>query len=128
MISPLKKSKITVPSTRTGTLYIQSTNNNTIITLVDAQGRVKAWASGGTVGLRNSRKSTVHAAELAAQHIASKAQAFGISTVSVHMKGLGFGKQKAVKVLQNTRLTILELYEKTSYAHNGCRAPRKRRV
>jgi small subunit ribosomal protein S11 len=128
MISPLKKSRISLPSPWRGSIYIQSTHNNTIITLVDAQGRVKAWSSGGSVGLRNSRKSTVHAAELAAQDIASKAQALGISMVSVHMRGLGFGKQKAVKALQNTRLTILELWERTSHAHNGCRAPRKRRV
>ena len=82
---------------------------------MDAKVRVKAWSSGGTVGLRNSRKSTVHAAELAAQEIASKAQAFGIATVTVHMKGLGFGKQKAVKVhFKIQALTILELFEKTS--------------
>ena len=123
-----KSSKIILSTTRTGTIYIQSTKNNTILTLVDAQGRVKAWSSGGTVGLRNSRKSTAHAAELAAQEIATKAQAFGIATVTVHMKGLGFGKQKAVRALQNTALTILELFEKTPLAHNGCRAPRKRRV
>lgn len=123
-----KKSKIILPSTRTGTIYIQSTKNNTILTLVDAEGQVKAWSSGGTVGLKNSRKATAHAAELAAQQIATKAQSFGILTVSLHMKGLGFGKQKAVRALQNTSLTILELYEKTPLAHNGCRAPRKRRV
>ena len=69
-----KKSKIVLPSTRTGTIYIQSTKNNTILTLVDADGRVKAWSSGGTVGLKNSRKATAHAAELAAQQIATKAQ------------------------------------------------------
>lgn len=123
-----KKSKIVLPSTRTGTIYIQSTKNNTILTLVDADGHVKGWSSGGTVGLKNSRKATAHAAELAAQQIATKAQSFGILTVSLQMKGLGFGKQKAVRALQNTSLTILELYEKTPLAHNGCRAPRKRRV
>jgi len=123
-----KNSKIVLPTTRTGTIYIQSTKNNTILTLVDANNHVKAWTSGGAVGLKNSRKSTAHAAELAAQQIATKAQLFGISIVSLHMKGLGFGKQKAVRALQNTSLTILELFEKTPLAHNGCRASRKRRV
>lgn len=123
-----KNLKITLPTTRTGTIYVQSTKNNTILTLVNAEGRVQAWSSGGTVGLKNSRKATAHAAELAAQHIAMKAQSFGISTVSIRMKGLGFGKQKAVRALQNTSLNILELYEMTPLAHNGCRAPRKRRV
>lgn len=124
----IKISKIILPTEKTGTIYIQSTNNNTILTLVDKNGLVKAWSSGGTVGLRNSRKSTVHAAELAAEQIALKANALGISTVSIYMKGLGIGKQKAVQAFQNSKLKILELNERTPLAHNGCRASRKRRV
>ena len=124
----IKTSKIVLPTEKTGTIYIQSTNNNTILTLVDKKGLVKAWASGGTVGLRNSRKSTVHAAELASEQIATKAQSLGISSVSIYMKGLGIGKQKAVQAFQNSKLKILELIERTPLAHNGCRASRKRRV
>lgn len=124
----IKTSKIVLPTEKTGTIYIQSTNNNTILTLVDKKGLVMGWSSGGTVGLRNSRKSTVHAAELAAEQIATKAQALGISSVSIYMKGLGMGKQKAVQAFQNSKLKILELIERTPLAHNGCRASRKRRV
>lgn len=123
-----KTSRIVLPTSKLGTIYIQSTRNNTILTLVDSENKVKAWTSGGSVGLRNSRKSTVHAAELAATQLVAKAQSLGIHSVTIHMKGLGSGKQKAVRAFQNTKLQISEIFEKTPLAHNGCRSPRKRRL
>lgn len=111
-----------------GIVHIQSTKNNTIITFTDLQGNTLFWVSAGTLGFKNSRKSTVYAAGAAAESIAAKAIQSGYSLVDVKIKGLGFGKRNALKSLAKSNLIITSLEEKTPLAHNGCRAPKKRRV
>lgn len=114
--------------TEIGTITIQSTRNNTLLTLLDGSGKVKGWSSAGSVGFRNSRKSTTHGAEMAAAVLAEKARLFGLQTVRVHLKGLGHGKQRALNALQQAGLFLVEIEERTPSPHNGCRPPRQRRT
>jgi small subunit ribosomal protein S11 len=111
-----------------GTITIQSTKNNTILTLLDPFGRVKGWSSAGSVGFRHSRKSTTHGAETAATNLAEKAQTLGLHTFRVKIKGLGHGKQRALAALSGSGLSLVEIEEKTPSPHNGCRPPRHRRT
>jgi small subunit ribosomal protein S11 len=111
-----------------GIIHIQSTKNNTLITLTDLQGNTKFWTSAGTLGFKNSRKSTTYAAQAAAEHLAKKALVLGFSSVILKMKGLGYGKESTVRALYKSRLIITKLIEQTPVPHNGCRPPKKRRV
>ena len=111
-----------------GTITIQSTKNNTILTLLDSFGRVKGWSSAGSVGFRHSRKSTTHGAETAATNLAEKAHSLGLHTFRVKIKGLGHGKQRALGALSGAGLSLVEIEEKTPSPHNGCRPPRHRRT
>ena len=111
-----------------GIIHIQSTKNNTLITLTDLQGNTKFWTSAGTLGFKNSRKSTTYAAQAAAEELAKKALALGFSSVIVKIKGLGYGKESTVRALYKSRLVIIKLIEQTPVPHNGCRPPKKRRV
>jgi small subunit ribosomal protein S11 len=112
----------------TGIAYIQSTFNNTIITLTDPQGNVIAWASAGTQGFKGSRKSTPFAAQMAAQDAAKKAMDHGMRTISVYVKGPGSGREAALRALQAAGFTISLIRDITSIPHNGCRPPKRRRV
>ncbi len=110
-----------------GRAYIQSTFNNTIITMTDLNGDTVAWSSaGGTGGTRGSRKGTPFAAQLAAEDAAQKAMAHGMREVDVYVKGPGSGRESAVRALQAAGLTLLSIRDVTPIPHNGCR-PRKRR-
>jgi len=111
-----------------GIIHVQSSKNNTIITLTDLNGNTKSWASAGTLGFKNSRKSTTYAAQAAAEQIAEKALQLGFLSVIVKIKGLGYGKESTVRALYKSRLLITEIVEQTPVSHNGCRQKKKRRI
>ncbi len=116
-----KKIKRTV---RKGKAYVNSTYNNTIITITDFGGDVLATSSGGIVGFKGTRKSTPYAASKAAENVVSKVQKYGLSEIDVLISGPGQGRQMAVKSLKSSGLKILSLSDITPVPHNGCR-PKK---
>ena len=115
-------------SNEKGLIHIQSTRNNTIITLTDLQGNTKFWSSAGNIGFKNSRKSTNYAAQAIAELVATKALNLGFDSVILKIKGLGFGKLTAIRALHKSKLHVTRIIERTPVAHNGCRPPKKRRV
>lgn len=121
-------SKFLKKTNEKGIIYIQSTRNNTIITLTDLQGNTKFWSSAGNLGFKNSRKSTSYAAQAVAEIIATKALNFGFNSIIIKLKGLGYGKLSAIRALSKSKLSIEKIIELTPIAHNGCRPPKKRRV
>ena len=108
--------------------YIQSTFNNTIITLTDPQGSVIAWASSGTAGFKGSRKGTPYAAQLAARDAARRAMEHGLRQIEVYVKGPGSGREAAIRSLQSSGLYVTSIRDVTPIPHNGCRPPKRRRV
>ena len=123
--SAKKKIKKNVPI---GGVYIQSSFNNTIITITDPRGNVVSWSSGGVVGFKGSRKSTPFAAQLAAENAAKKAIENGMKTVDVYVKGPGAGREAALRALQSAGLKVHLIKDVTPIPHNGCRPPKRRRV
>ena len=111
-----------------GVVHIQSTFNNTIITITDVSGNVVSWSSAGARGFKGSRKSTPFAAQVAAGDAAAKAMEHGLKNVTVMVKGPGAGRESAITALQAAGLTIKVIEDVTPLPHNGCRAPKKRRV
>lgn len=111
-----------------GVAHIYSTFNNTIITITDKGGNVLAWASGGNVGFKGTRKSTPYAAQLAAQQAAKQAQGHGVQQVDVLVKGPGPGRESAIRSLQTIGLQVNTIRDVTPVPHNGCRPPKRRRV
>ena len=111
-----------------GKAYLQSTFNNTLVTLTDLQGNVIAWGSGGTVGFKGSRKGTAFAAQRAAEDAARKGMEHGLRHVEVFIKGPGAGREAAIRALQAAGITITSIRDVTPIPHNGCRAPNRRRV
>ncbi len=111
-----------------GQVYIQSTFNNTIVTITDPQGAVVCWASAGQSGFKGSRKSTPYAAQIAAESAARKAMENGMRTVEVFVKGPGSGREAAIRSLQASGLTVAAITDVTPLPHNGCRPPKRRRV
>lgn len=109
-------------------IFIQTTLNNTLLTCTDAEGNAKFSVSAGSVGFKNARKSTPYASQTAAEELARKCLGAGIREVHVHLKGLGFGKEAALRGLQTTGLLIRSLRETTPIPHNGCRPRKKRRL
>jgi len=108
--------------------YIQSTFNNTVITLTDPQGNVIAWASSGTAGFKGSRKGTPYAAQLAARDAARRAMEHGLRQIEVYVKGPGSGREAAIRSLQSSGLYVVSIRDVTPIPHNGCRPPKRRRV
>ena len=108
--------------------YIQSTLNNTIITITDLKGNTKTWSSAGNVGFKGARRSTNYAAQATADHIARAALQVGIQSVEVKIKGLSYGKESALRGLLMGGLKITKIRDITPMAHNGCRPRKKRRV
>ena len=115
-------------SIRAGRAYIQSTFNNTTVTLTDPEGNVIAWGSSGTAGFKGSRKGTPYAAQMAARDAAKKAMVHGLRQVEVYIKGPGSGREAAIRSLQSAGLYITGIRDVTPIPHNGCRPPKKRRV
>ena len=111
-----------------GKAYIQSTFNNTIVTLTDPQGNVIAWGSSGTAGFKGSRKGTPYAAQLAARDAARRAMEHGLRQIEVYVKGPGSGREAAIRSLQSSGLYITGIRDVTPVPHNGCRPPKRRRV
>lgn len=111
-----------------GRAYIQSTFNNTIITITDPKGDVIAWGSSGTAGFKGSRKGTPYAAQLAARDAARRAMEHGLRQIEVYVKGPGSGREAAVRSLQGAGLYITSIRDVTPIPHNGCRPPKRRRV
>ncbi len=111
-----------------GRAYIQSTFNNTIVTLTDPKGNVLAWGSSGTAGFKGSRKGTPYAAQLAARETARKGMEHGLRQVDVYVKGPGSGREAAIRSLQGAGLHITSIRDVTPVPHNGCRPPKRRRV
>jgi len=111
-----------------GNEYVQSSFNNTIVTITDPDGNVITWSSAGAVGFKGSRKSTPYAAGLAAENAARKAQEHGMRQVDVFIKGPGSGREAAIRSLQAAGLGINAIVDVTPIPHNGCRPPKKRRV
>jgi small subunit ribosomal protein S11 len=113
---------------REGIAHIQSTFNNTIVTITDMSGNVITWASSGTVGFKGSRKSTPFAAQLAAKSSAQKAMDQGMRSIEVYVKGPGAGREAAIRSLQAAGLEIKVIKDVTPIPFNGCRPPKRRRV
>ncbi len=111
-----------------GAAHIQSTFNNTIVTITDTTGAAISWASAGELGFRGSRKSTPFAAQSAAETAAKAAMEHGLKTVEVYVKGPGAGREAAIRALQATGLEVSMIKDVTPIPHNGCRPPKRRRV
>src|SRR5437868_3709911 len=120
-----KKVKKNVQS---GIAHIQSTFNNTVVTITDVSGNVVAWSSSGVRGFKGSRKSTPFAAQLAAEDAAKKAMEHGMRSISVYVKGPGAGRESALRALQQAGFKIALIRDVTPIPHNGCRPPKRRRV
>lgn len=111
-----------------GHVYIQSSFNNTIVTITDPDGNALAWSSSGAAGFKGSRKSTPYAASLAADAAARRAMEHGMRQVNVFVRGPGSGREAAIRGLQAAGLDIASIVDRTPIPHNGCRPPKKRRV
>jgi small subunit ribosomal protein S11 len=120
-----KKVKKNVQS---GVAHIQSTFNNTIITITDPTGAALCWTTAGGAGFKGSRKSTPYAAQIAAEECAKKAMEHGVRQLSVFVKGPGAGRESAVRALQAAGLKVTMIKDVTPIPHNGCRPPKRRRV
>ena len=120
-----KKTKKNIPS---GIAHINSTFNNTIITITDTTGNTISWSSSGNKGFKGSRKSTPFAAQLAAEEAGKKAMEHGMKHVEVVIKGPGNGRESAIRALGSTGLNITVIKDITPIPHNGCRPSKKRRV
>ncbi len=111
-----------------GIVHVNSSFNNTIITITDAQGNAISWSSAGAMGFKGSRKSTPYAAQVAAEDAARKAQDHGLKTVEVNVCGPGSGRESALRALQAVGLNVTSIRDTTPIPHNGCRPPKRRRV
>ena len=113
---------------QTGIAHIQSTFNNTIITITDVGGNTLSWATAGGAGFKGSRKSTPFAAQVAAEECAKKAAEHGVRSLGVYVKGPGSGRESALRALQAAGMRITMIRDVTPIPHNGCRPPKRRRV
>jgi small subunit ribosomal protein S11 len=120
-----KKEKKNIP---VGVAHIQSTFNNTIVTITDLKGNTVAWSSAGTQGFKGSRKSTPYAAQMAGEEASKKAMEHGMRTVEVFVKGPGAGREAALRALQSAGFQVTLIRDVTPIPHNGCRPPKRRRV
>ena len=127
MAKPKVKKKVK-KNVQSGIAHIQSTFNNTIVTITDVSGNVVAWSSAGVRGFKGSRKSTPFAAQLAAEDAAKKAMDHGMRAISVFIKGPGAGRESALRALQQAGFKISLIRDVTPIPHNGARPPKRRRV
>ena len=126
--SSYSKKKKTKKNILNGVAYVQSTFNNTIISIADTNGNIISWASAGQKGFKGSRKSTPYAAQVAADSAAAKALEYGMKVLTVEIKGPGSGRETALRALQSRGFKILSIKDTTPLPHNGNRPPKKRRV
>jgi small subunit ribosomal protein S11 len=112
----------------TGTVHVQATFNNTIVTISDPEGNTISWSSAGSLGFRGSRKGTPFAAQQASMTAASKAKDVGLRSVEVRVSGPGSGRESAIRALATAGLEVRGIKDSTPIPHNGCRPPKKRRV
>jgi len=122
-----KKSKV-IKNVPKGRAYIQATYNNTIVTLTDPIGNVIAWSSAGKLGFKGPKKATPYAASVIVRDAAEKVKKYGLKEVQVFVKGVGMGRESAVRSLYTNGINILSIKDVTSIPHNGCRPPGVRRV
>lgn len=111
-----------------GVVHVNSSFNNTVVTITDLQGNAIAWSSAGAMGFKGSRKSTPYAGQVAAENAATKAMEHGLKTVEVNVRGPGSGRESALRALQAAGLVVTSIRDVTPIPHNGCRPPKRRRV
>ena len=128
MAKQVKTKKKVRKNITTGIAYVNSTFNNTLITITDAQGNAISWSSAGSQGFKGSRKSTPYAAQVAADDAGRKAQEHGMKELDVKVKGPGSGRESALRALQMIGFTIRSIQDTTPIPHNGCRPRKRRRV
>ena len=124
-VAPKRKERKNITA---GVAHVNSSFNNTVITITDAQGNAISWSSSGQMGFKGSRKSTPYAAQMAAEDAGRKAQEHGMRTLEVMVQGPGGGRESALRALQAVGFTINSIKDVTPIAHNGCRPPKRRRV
>lgn len=120
-----KKQKRTVTN---GQVHVQASFNNTIVTFTDSSGNTLAWASAGSSGFKGSRKGTAYAAQIASQNAAERVKDYKLKEVSVFVKGIGQGREAAVRALMNTGIEVTSIKDVTGIPHNGCRPRKPRRI
>ena len=126
--TPKTRRKRTKRTVTTGIVHVQATFNNTIISITDDKGNLISWNSAGSAGFKGSRKSTPYAAGIAAERAIASAKDMGLSRVEVLVKGVGSGRESAVRALQSTGVNVTSIRDVTSVPHNGCRPRKPRRV
>jgi|SRR5688572_32677299 small subunit ribosomal protein S11 len=122
------RTKVVKKNVFAGIAHIQSTFNNTVVTITDVNGNAISWASAGARGFKGSRKSTPFAAQLAAEEAGRKAMDHGMKNIAVFVKGPGSGRESAIRALQQVGFRVSVIRDVTPIPHNGCRAPKRRRV
>lgn len=122
------KKKKNVKVEAVGQVHIQSTFNNIIISLTNNSGQVISWSSAGKMGFRGSKKNTPYAAQVAAEQCGKEAHDLGLRKVKVYVKGPGAGRESAIRTIHNLGIEVTEIMDVTPLPHNGCRAPKRRRV
>ena len=127
-VAPRKKTKKSVRQVSHGRCYVQATYNNTIVTLTDPNGNVLAWSSAGKVGFSGPKKSTPYAASMIVKDVCDKVKDTGLKDVNVFVKGIGSGRESAVRALNANGINVLTIKDVTPIPHNGCRPPKPRRV
>ena len=125
---PQKAKKKVKKNVGSGIAHVQSSFNNTIVTITDLMGNVIAWSSAGSRGFKGSRKSTPFAAQIAAEDAARKAADHGMKTVAIFVKGPGAGRESALRAFQSVGMRVTLIRDVTPIPHNGCRPPKRRRV
>ena len=128
MANPKAAKKKVKKNVATGIAHIQSTFNNTIVTVTDIQGNVVAWSSSGSSNFKGSRKSTPFASQIAAENAARKAQEHGMRSLAIFVNGPGAGRESALRAFQIVGMKITLIRDVTPIPHNGCRPPKRRRV
>lgn len=126
--STKKKKKVLSSNVGTGRAYIQASFNNTIVTLTDSNGNVLGWASAGMVGFKGPKKATPYAASKVVEKAVEMVAPYGLKEVSVFVKGVGGGRESAIRGLNNQGLNVTAIKDTTPIPHNGCRPPKRRRV
>ncbi len=127
-VAPRVKRKKAVKQVSLGRCYVQATYNNTIVTLTDANGNVLGWSSAGKVGFTGPKKATPYAASMIVKDVADRLKETGLKDVNVFVKGVGSGREAAVRALNANGINVLAIKDITPLPHNGCRAPSPRRV